>query len=179
MISWWINKRLRIIQKNNERKAAFINLSKAKRILITAYIDSADRQKEILNYINKLAEKHSIKAIFFFNKNKVESPSQSSEILFICKKDLNLFRLPKPIVMQQFTDFNEDLLIDLSTNNHTALQYIAAQSKATMKVSVQSSATSYFYDLYIQSKANAKYSEQIKNLHQYITTINKNEHANF
>lgn len=77
--------------------------------------------------------------------------------------------------MRNFIEEEYDLLIDLNINDHFALKYIAALSKATFKVGKYEEDDVPIHDMMIDSDHTKTVKYFLRQIDTYITMLNKVE----
>jgi hypothetical protein len=131
-----------------------------------------NHREVVLRFSIKLKEKNKkVKLLGFFN-NKLEVnnfPFQAFN-----KNDIDWLMRPKGEVVNNFMGNNFDLLIGIYEGNNLPLEYIAALSKAHLRVGPYTDNT-YCYDLMIDTdKRNLE--NYIKQVEFYLKKMNSDKH---
>lgn len=96
-------------------------------------------------------DKYNVKTVVCFKKNKVES-SSIDFYTFDYKKGNIITRTPSKDVFDFVLDADSDVLINLSPNICYPIEYLAEQSNAKLKISVNKGAKGAKYDMYFTTE---------------------------
>lgn len=161
--------------KGLKREHRFLNLKDAKRIGILFDGSEEGLLKEI-DYFIKSFEKNNknITALGYWDKKEIkDNPIRKFGYDYFTRSDVNWFLIPNHTIVKEFIYSDFDILINVNTENSFPLQYVAAMSKATMRVGKYFADSSHYYDLMIYQKSptnNLKnYFEQVNH---YLNIIN-------
>ncbi len=125
--------------ETNRADRCFVNWENAQRIQILYYADvsaAADAKSpmvelnKIQNDLNKQGKRH----VFVIYSEVPVFYSSLDNVLFFSKNDFSSLNMcPKKEVLTEFRGYDADLLVNLSTEECTQLEFFAAASFAKMK----------------------------------------------
>jgi hypothetical protein len=153
-------------------KQAF-NFDNAVSIGILYQDDDERLYNKIRAFAKELKEKHNVKnirALGYISVKEKMLPiwqSQKLEFGYFTQDDLNWHRRPVTRVTA-FRNEDFDILIDLSDGNSLPLLYLFKESKAKMKVSVQSSDAEKYADFMLIMKAPFNFEQYLQQLKLYL-----------
>jgi hypothetical protein len=141
----------------------------------------------IQNYFQKLQEKKiKVKALGYASNKLVTNkflPVLSFD--FFDEKQINWFFIPKAPCIQDFVETDFDICINISSDDVFPLKYIAANSRARLKVGAYSKdlpadqykKLSSIYDIIMLSEENRDQIVFLDNIHEYLTILNPKENV--
>ena len=153
-------------------KQAF-NFDNAVSIGILYQDDDERLYNKIRAFAKELKEKHNVKNIRALGYVPVKEKmlpiwqSQKLEFGYFTQDDLNWHRRPVTRVTA-FRNEDFDILIDLSEGNVLPILYLFKESKAKMKVSVQSSQAEKFSDFMLIMKPPFNFEQYLQQLKLYL-----------
>ncbi len=153
-------------------KHAF-NFDTAKNIGILYQDDDERLYNKIRAFAKELKEKHQVKnvrALGYVPAKEKMLPiwqSQKLEFGYFTQDDLNWHRRPVTRVTA-FRNEEFDMLIDLSDGNILPLLYLFKESKAKMKISMQSSSAEKFADFMLIMKPPFVFDQYLSQLKIYL-----------
>lgn len=125
--------------------------------------------KKYLHYLREFGKK--AKVIGYYPDGKVPEMTYSRmEYIFFSSADLDFLRRPKSEEVKQFLEEPVDMLIDLNLQGLFPLYYIAALSKASLKVG-RNGENNEIYDLMIEMSADKGIKYFLRNLDQYLEML--------
>ena len=89
------------------------------------------------------------------------------------KRDLNLFFQPNSPIVQKFYNTPFDILICLCTGKVLPLEYVAAMSKANLRVGRYYDDRTYCYDLMIDSENGNDLGKFLKQIDRLLKIVNR------
>jgi hypothetical protein len=153
-------------------KQAF-NFDNAVSIGILYQDDDERLYNKIRAFAKELKEKHNVKNIRALGYVPVKEKmlpiwqSQKLEFGYFTQDDLNWHRRPVTRVTA-FRNEDFDILIDLSDGNVLPILYLFKESKAKMKVSVQSSGAEKYADFMLIMKPPFNFEQYLQQLKLYL-----------
>lgn len=141
----------------------------------------------IQNYFQKLQEKKiKVKALGYASNKLVTNkflPVLSFD--FFDEKQINWFFIPKAPCIQDFVETDFDICINISSDDVFPLKYIAANSRARLKVGAYSKdlpaeqykKLSSIYDIIMLSEENRDQITFLDNIHEYLMILNPKENV--
>ena len=153
--NYFFDKRIR------QHSFAHSSIDFAKSKTVGIIFDTNENQKAILSFAERLKNQGKIVYLLGFVDKKIKNGNFPFK--FFSKNDLNFFLIPAGKEVEQFTDRELDILINLSLKKVAALDYIAAFSKAKFRVGPVISQT-HSYDLMIDTSKNNTMDNFIKAL---------------
>ncbi len=161
----------KMIRKIDLRRQT-VTYDSAQSIVILFDATELNHREIVMQFSKKLKEKDKkVKLIGFFNSKQDISnfPFQAFN-----KNDVDWLMRPKSVVTKSFINTTFDLLIGVYEGNNLPLEYIAALSKAHLRVGPYTDNT-YCYDLMIDTdKRNLK--NYIKQVEFYLNKMNSSKH---
>lgn len=161
--------------KSNARAISkLVNFQTARTIGILFDATDPTRRDVVLKYVEDIRkENKTVKTLGFFN-NKLDNNNFTFNYFNV--KDLDWMYRPKGEDVSFFMDQNFDLLInvDPETNIHT--EYIAALSKANLRVGPYTENT-YCYDLMIDSAGSKDLNHFIQEIGRLLLKTNTSNEA--
>ncbi len=151
------------------RKKALYNFDNSKNIGVLFKAEDTKQIDEIKNFLQYLSDKkNNICAIGFVDQKIVPDNFQHKKgYNFFCRKDLDLYFLPNTHLVNDFLSKSYDILIDLSFDNHPALNYIVSMTNASFKIgSVKK--TTVQYDFMIDLQTQFSTQSLIDNIKHYM-----------
>lgn len=126
------------------RQAEFVTYDNARRIAVLVDAEGA----ESLQTLVETWEKEGRKVTWVVFAKKKETVSLKGDILYINPRFLSCMALPRKSKIRQFDDISPDVLIDLTFSRIAPLSFLAARSKALMKIGVIDNVSiQSYYDL--------------------------------
>ncbi|MBU2650630.1 MAG: hypothetical protein KKA81_06835 [Bacteroidetes bacterium] len=159
-----------------ERKKKVINLDSAGSVGISYFLESDEDYLEIAEFVDFLHKKGiRVKAIGYV-KDKFLTNRYLPKLTydFVYEKDLNWYGKPGGMYVREFLKNNFDVFIDLSRGDLYPLKYIAANSRAGLKVGRNIPSNRAIFDLMISQEEPFLLKPFIKEVTHYLTIINKN-----
>lgn len=133
----------------------------------------------IQDYIAKLQGwKIKVKAVGFTRNELVAKqflPVLSFD--FILKKHLNWYGRPTTKCTEDFIQADFDICINIADPDLFPLKYIAALSKAKLRVGPYRQEDENIYDLMIQTEEMHNQEDFLNHVHEYLTILNPRENA--
>lgn len=121
--------------KKEKRTQRFVSYEKANNILL---LFSSDLQtdnpaiKQIVQFLKK--DNKKVKCIGFINAKELPPHEESPEITLFCKKDINFLGKPEKKIINEATNQQIDILIDLSLTQPVPLLYLALYTNSPLKI---------------------------------------------
>lgn len=127
--------------------------------------------RELLNTLNKYTADG--KKLFFLGYVKKLPPFEQEEILWITKKDMNWFGIPKSQKIKNFVDREFDVLINTSMKTIRPLEYISTYSKAKLRIGKFDAKKTYYYDFMMHMDNDNQY-EYLDQVERYLRMVRSN-----
>lgn len=161
--------------KNTHRNKSIQDIADIKKIAILHNISNEEDYINVLKIARSFqAEKKTVNIVSFIDRKTIPNyliPTITFDVITL--KDLNFFKIPKNNFVNDFINFEYDLLIDLSDDENFVLKYLLALSKSKLKVGDLCEQKKKYLDLMIK-KTNKKNIELfVKNIIHYLTVLNK------
>lgn len=147
--AYWYNYFLQkaLQQKSFKRKP--IDYKDAETIAILLNADKPSDLASIQSFVKKLEKTGKTIHVLSYSDQKL--PPKDFPFDLFSKKEIDLLCRPKPIISTSFLDTPYDILINFSFDNCMPLTYLAALSKAHLRIGGVSENLSY-YDLMIDEQ---------------------------
>lgn len=160
-----------------EQKPNKFSFSQAKTVGIIFDAASPEDFELVKRYVLYLREhRKKVKVLGFYPSKRIPEMTYSKlEYDFFSAKELNWFGKPSNMVIQNFINEEYDLLLDLNINDHFALKYVSALSKAVFKVGKYNEKDVDMYDMMIDSDNTKTLKYFLRQVDIYITMLNKVE----
>lgn len=157
------------LKSNPRKESKMTNFELARSIGIIFDATDPSRRDRVLKYIEKIKKDNkSVKALGFFN-NKIENPN------FVFKyynvKNLDWAYRPTGDEVEFFMDQNFDLLINVDPETKIHTEFIAALSKANLRVGPYTENT-YCYDLMIDTSGSKDLNHFIQEIERLLLKTN-------
>ncbi len=169
--SYQLNKEVQRLK----RRRGDLHFDRAKSIgLLFDPTEEADFElvKKFIKYIRDY--KKQVKSIGFYNLKQVPSMQYSKlEYDFISQKELNWWYKPTEDFIPAFLEEEFDILINLSLKNHFPITYMAALSRAKVKIGPAGEGNEKFYDIMIDVGEEQQLKFYLKQLDHYLNLINR------
>lgn len=121
----------------DERERRFVNIDKARTVMLIFESDTMERNPEIRMIIRDLQDMGArVKAWGFVDK-KDASTANLPDFKILHRKSVNKLSFPSPVFMRELEETEFDLLIDLTTKEILPLQYLALFAKAACKAGIK------------------------------------------
>ena len=166
MHRFFLNRTIKKHIRGNNRKKQFVNLSKAKSILLLFECEESTNQviNEIISQLSTLG-----KTVFSIGFEKGGEEESTSQTKIIGKKDINFLKMPKNDVLQEFTNQRFDLLLDLTASENISMLYVALFANATMKASSHTAHSEIFdFILDLENLIGGRKVEDFKNYERFL-----------
>lgn len=151
------------------------SLSTAKSIGLLYYLADEAAYNTVEAFVQSLNEKQKKVRLICYSDAKIVPhyfiPKLTQDI--VTRKDLNWFRKPAKGFVKEFIGEKFDLLLDLSLSSYFPLQYIAALSKASLKVGRFDEAHTDYYDLMIDTSGVTGLEGFITQIDHYLNMLNQ------
>jgi hypothetical protein len=159
------------------RSKQIININDARSIGIVYFLPEEKVYRTISNYVKQLQDSgKKVKALGYVENKRMTGqflPKLSYD--FIYPNGLSWNYKPTSAAAKDFTETKFDILIDLSNEDLLPLNFVTGLSKAKFKVGLQSKERSKYLDLMIDLKEGDSLDELIKQVHHYLTIINRTD----
>ncbi len=150
-----------------------VNFESAKKIGILFEATSLDDRKVVLNFTKKLKEQgKKVKLLAFL---KAQPKNENFVFEHFNKKDLDWKWRPKNDKVDYFIKQSFDILINLSTSKHPALDYIAAFSHAKFRVGPFTEKT-YCYELMLENGEKKDLKSFLEQITFFLTKMKTTTH---
>ncbi|MFL5762794.1 MAG: DUF6913 domain-containing protein [Bacteroidia bacterium] len=158
-----------------ERKPNRFSFEQIKTVGIIFDATNTDDYEIVKRYVVYLREHlKKVKVLGFFSTKEIPALTYSKlEYDFFSLKELSWLGKPNSTIIRNFIDEEYDLLIDLNIQDHFALKYIAALSKAKFKVGKFDEEGFDIHDLMIDSDNTKTIKYFLRQIDTYITMLNK------
>ncbi len=176
-IGTWMLKR---DYRKHKRKKQGKNLQEANKVAVLFQAKDEETYKTVRKYVRFLKEEGIKKVLVLGFIDGKENPfflPSKLEFDYFNRKDLNLYKLPRSVVVSNFIAEEYDILIDLTDGAQLALTYVLALSKARLKVGRHLQAHQEYLDLMIQLPASADLNDFLPHINPYLKIFNTNQHV--
>lgn len=165
----------RIGAVQRDRKVA--NLSEAKSFGIIFDSSNKDDFELVKKYVGYLKEmKKKVKVLGYFSTKDIPEMTYSKlEYDFFSERDLNSFRIPSNIFVNNFIHEEYDILINLNLYDHFPLKYIGAMSRAKYKVGRFDENNKEVYDMLIECPTDKSFKYFLRQVDTYLAMINNKQ----
>ncbi len=153
--------------------AVVCNLQNAKNVGIIYDATNEHEFKTVKNFVIELKkEVPNVQTLGYVDKNDLDGfHLQPKEFGFFCKKEVNWYQKPKEEAIEDFTNTDFDILIDLQLIECIPLRFILAQSKAKFKVGRRPLRVDDFYDLMLEINPYSSMSYFTEQVYIYLNMI--------
>lgn len=162
------------------RKRTVSNLETAKSVALLFDAENPENYELVKKYIKYLREgKKRVHAIGFFNtKHLPQTEYAKLDYDFFSRKELNWWGKPTVRFIDNFVNEEFDILINFSLDDSFPLKYIAALSKAKMKIGKHDEGEEQLYDIFIQQPEGKSFKFFMRQIDHYLGIINKSTDEN-
>lgn len=170
--NYLLTKRLKDFSR--ERQMYTLQTARTAGIIIT--LNDQESLELIKKFLNDLTNQNiKVYALAFVDHKKIpESFLLWKGINLFSRKDLNWAGIPKSPEVKDFIDQPFDMLIDLTSDDSFAVQYISTLSRSKFKIG-RTGNNAQCFDLMFELKKETPLGEYIENLSRYLDLLN---HAN-
>lgn len=159
------------------RQRRSTNLDDARTVGLLYYLPDEDTYKQVEELIKLLSDNNLKVRVACFTENKIQPhyfiPKLSQDILI--PKDISWLGKPEKAFVADFIAEEFDILIDLSLEEHFPLLYLAAMSKAAMKIGRFDESHQQFYDMMIHTTAVSSLREFADQILHYLQMFNNTD----
>ena len=150
------------------------SLDSAQYLALLYYLPDEDTYKKVEEFIKKLNDLNIKVKVACYTDLKITPHYFIPKLLqdIFTEKDVNWYLQPVKPFVKDFLEQEFDLLIDLSTSEHFPLLYLAAKSKAALKIGHFDESLQEYYDLMIDVSKDASLEFLIEQVMHYLTKIN-------
>jgi len=150
------------------------NLDNAQSIGLLYYLPDEDTYKKIDEFIKTLNESNIKVRVACYTDQKFAPHYFIPKLLqdVITLKDLNWYYHPQKPFVKDFLDEEFDILIDLSLAEYFPLLFLAAKSRAALKIGRFDEKHQDYYDLMIDIPAESPIEYFIQQVIHYLKKIN-------
>jgi hypothetical protein len=178
-----LNKGIASLSRNKK----LVNIHSAGSVGILFELTDDSVYYAIQKYLQKLQEKKiKVKALGFASHKQVTNkflPVLSFD--FFDSKQLNWFYIPKASCVQDFTENDFDICINIASENVFPLKYIAGISKSRLKVGAygkempgqKHKELASIYDIMLLADDNHDQIVFLDQIHEYLTILNPKENG--
>lgn len=162
------------------RKVSVSNFGTARSFGLLFDADKPEDYDLVKKYIKYLRDsKKKAHAIGFFDLKTLPQIEYSKlDYDFFTRKDLNWWGKPSGPFIKNFLDEEWDVLINFSLEDSFPLKYLAALSKAKMKIGPHTDSNEKLYDLMIQQPEGKNFKFFVRQVDHYLGIINKGASSN-
>ena len=164
-----LSKEIRLVSRSKR----LINLKEANNIGILFKLTDEHSYSDIRTFVKKLREDgKAIKCMAYIDAKSTPLfwiPKASYD--YFTKKALNSFNIPKTSAINNFVDYEFDILLNLTIEECFPLDYIVGTSKAKFKVG-NNEENSLLYDFMINTKPNIELKEYFDQIYHYLNLLN-------
>lgn len=150
------------------------SLDSAQFVALLYHLPDEDTYKKVEEFIKGLNELNIKVKVACYTDLKIIPHYFIPKLLqdIITSKDVNWYFQPVKPFVKDFLDEEFDLLIDLSLSEHFPLLYLAAKSKAGLKIGRFDEEHQDYYDLMIDVPQDASIEFFIEQVMHYLNKIN-------
>lgn len=169
------------------RSKKLVNINSAVSVGILFELTDDEVYYSVQKYFQKLQEKKiKVKVLgYVSNKLAVNKFLPVLSVDFFNEKQINWFYIPKAPCIQDFVETDFDICINISSENVFPLKYVAALSKARLKVGAYGKdlpaqkykELSSIYDIMMLSEETHNQITFLDNIHEYLTILNPKENV--
>lgn len=170
---------LKKLKKKTVRKRKIFNFENSNLVGIIFKAEDNKQIEKIRNFMHFLTERdNTICAIGYVDSNKMPDYLLLKKgYNFFCRKDLNMYFLPKSKLVSDFLLKPFDILIDLDFDNTLPIEYIISLSKAKFKIG-PSKVSNPIYDFTFEVKKHLGVDYLIENIKHYTEVFCKTTQYN-
>ncbi len=168
------SRNLHLEHKKLVRNRRANNLENAQTIALLYYLPDEDSYKKVEEFIKKLNEQNLKVRVACYTEQKFVPHYFIPKLLqdIITLKDLNWYYQPQKPFVKDFLEEEFDILIDLSLAEFFPLLYLAAKTKAGLKIGRFDENHQDYYDLMIDVPADSSIEYFMGQVIHYLTKIN-------
>jgi hypothetical protein len=134
---YFFKKRVSKHLREELRERRFVNIHKARTVMLVFESDFMERNPEIRMIIRDLQDSGArVRAWGYVDKKEV-STANLPDFKILYRKSANKLRFPFPVFMRELEETEFDLLIDLTTKEILPLQYLVLHANAGCKAGVK------------------------------------------
>jgi hypothetical protein len=164
------------VLKTQQRKVQVCNLRDAKSVALLVKIVEESDLLQVQKFAKFMKGEFGTRKVFVLGyydakKDFPEFLQSKIEFDFFTKDDLDWKGIPKGPVVDNFSDENFDILIDMNNYYNVPLRHILSMSTAKLKVGRFSEENKPFFDIMLASNSD-DFEEYCNQLVKYLTMIN-------
>jgi hypothetical protein len=172
-----------LLKKDTEsvhRKREVSNFDTAKSFGLLFNADDPEVYDLVKKYFKYLKDsRKKVHAIGFFDlKNLPQMEYSKLDYDFFTRKELNWWGKPTNTSVKNFVEEEYDILINFSLTDSFPLKYIAAMSKAKLKLGKLEEENDSVYDIVIQQPEDKNFKFFMRQVDHYLGIINKPKAVN-
>jgi len=158
-----------------QRRKSIISYDKLNSIMLMYEITESAIPEAIVQFVELLRkEKKQVQQVVYYSGEiKHLTLDIEDHRMIFTKRDLDLFLIPQKHVIDKFTSFKVDYLIDLSLEDSLPLVYLAAISTPNLRVGRQGQLKGNYYDLLLNIK-ESNHQLFIQHLLHYLKILPRN-----
>ncbi|HNX44015.1 MAG TPA: hypothetical protein PLJ84_08315 [Bacteroidales bacterium] len=155
------------------------SLENARAIGILYYLPDEDTYKQVEEFIRLLTDMNLKVRVACYTDNKIPPHYFIPKLLqdIITPKDLSWIGVPEKLFVPDFLAEKFDILIDLSLTDHFPLLYLAALSKASLKIGRYDASRQEFFDMMIHTSPDTSLQEFTEQILHYLKMFNNTNKA--
>lgn len=161
----------KIASTHQHRKSA--SLDKIDRIGVIYVADELGQNKEVFQWVKELhSVGKNVKTLGYIDAKTLPAHSVPNEKNdFFCRKDLNVFQLPREQAVKRFTSEPFDLLINLYTEPDVMLLGVSALSEARLRVGPYFREFTCCMDMMLELNGNSELSALMDSMKTYLKQV--------
>ena len=163
------------IRHAQPREVSFPDMSRVKNVLVLYESDIVEKNIQLKQLIKELKQN----GLTVVSWGYVDKKAASTAILLgsrvLAQQDLNIFGAPKKHLMQEISQQQFDLLIDLTLQPVMPLQYVALKANAAFKVARQTYEKPYIHDLLLKIDNCQDAAQLFDQIMYYLNQIHSND----
>lgn len=173
-----IQLRLHYYRLNSKMKRSAVerysmSFDKAKSIGILYDATQPDNEAIVKKYRKNLQQSGKKVEMLAYVHEPQDATDESHQVHYLHRKQLTWSLEPKGSIVEQFINTPFDILLGLHIESSQPLEYIAALSKAHLRVGQYRDSREYCYDLIIDTPQNDNLQNFIGQVDYYIKNLNK------
>jgi len=171
---YFLNRSIRKEQKQLRRQRKISNLEQAKSIGVVYNASTENDYSRAAGLIRHLqAQGKMVKSLGFVSYKDLPHylPAKLS-FDYITLKDLNWYNKPNSKFIDDFKNYEFDILIDLNLSGNDSLRYVVTLSRAKFKIGLFNEEQKEIYDFMLEGIPQGKVSLYIKELLHYLEIFN-------
>jgi hypothetical protein len=128
-------KSIQKVLANQDRESQYPDFSTTKSLLILFKSEENEKNKFIRSIVNDLRNQGKKVTVWGYLDKKETETAVLPDFRLFSNSELNFYKIPKPLLTEEFIQVEYDMVLQLSNSDIFALDFLLAKAKSPFKVS--------------------------------------------